>query len=424
MKKQRVAVSAVGRRRFLKNLAIFSTFFIVPRHVLGRGYLPPSDRVTLGFIGAGRQGLDLRNSFHTMAPEGRIVAVSDVFKAKMDAFVTQEGCKPFADFQEMLLQPDIDAIVVASPDHWHAVQVVKAAAAGKDIYCEKPLSLTVYEGRAMVKAVRHHKRILQTGSMQRSWPEFRQAVELVRNGYIGEVRSIKVNVGGPPVNYNLPAEAIPDGLDWDKWLGPNAFSPYNHLIAPLMMFDFYAKWRDYREFGGGGMTDWGAHMFDIAQWALDMDGKGPISVTPPDGQNVRVLTYRYENGVIMTREPFGDSQGVQFNGTEGSIEVHRGRITTNPPGLAQKPIGVNEKRVYFSDNHYKNFLTAVKQRIAPICDAETGHRSATVCNIGNIAYLLKRPLRWDHVREQFNDAEANKLLKRTMRAPYLLRTDN
>jgi len=333
--------------------------------------------------------------------------------------VNYDGCLSYEDFTDLLRNKDIDAVVIATPDHWHAAQAVRAAEAGKDIYCEKPLSLTIHEGRAMINSVRKHKRVFQTGSMQRSWPEFRQAVELVRNGYIGEIKNVKVSVGGPPIAYNLPEEKLVDGLNWDKWLGPNEYSHYNNQLNPPLDATFWGRWRNFKEFGGGQMTDWGAHMFDIAQWALDMDSKGPVSIIPPGDKEYPFLTYKYENGIIMTHENFGITNAVQFNGTEGQIEVQRGKITTTPASLATKIIGDNEKKVYHSENHYQDFLTAVQNRTKPICDVETGHRTATVCNIGNMAYSLHRPLHWDYKTEMFiNDNEANNLKERKMREGY------
>ena len=313
---------------------------------------------------------------------------------------------------------NIDAVVIAVPDHWHSVIAILAARAGKDIYCEKPLSLTIKEGRAMVTESRKFKRVFQTGSMQRSWPEFRQAVELVRNKYIGDIKTIKVNVGPPPVPYDLPAEPMPDSLNWDFWLGPNSLQNYNHMLAPGPGDDFWAQWRNYREFGGGGMTDWGAHMFDIAQWALNMDASGPVMVTPPDSSH-EFLTYQYANGITMTHEPVGN-QGVTFIGSEGTIRVERGKLETTPANLKDRIIGPNEKHVYLSENHYKDFLQAIRKRTKPVADVEIGHRTATVCNIGNIAYQLKRPLTWNPRKEEFHDDEANKLRSRKMRSEWIV----
>jgi predicted dehydrogenase len=422
----------ISRRKFIGSAAALSAFFIVPRHVLGGvGYIAPSDKITMGWIGAGRQGLGLQKNFLNTG-EAQIIAVSDVYKTKADHFVTSthkfyadtngqntyKGCTPYNNFLEMLERKDIDAVVVATPDHWHAAVVVRAAAAGKDIYSEKPLSLTVHEGRAMVEAVRKHKRVFQTGSMQRSAPEFRQAVELVRNGYIGQIKNIKVSIDGPPVPYDLPEEKLPDGLDWDLWLGPNEFVHYNHLLNPAIGDPAWGKWRDYKGLGGGDMTDWGAHMFDIVQWALDMDSSGPIEVIPPDGKDYQNITYKYANGVVMTREDFGKKHGIQFNGTEGSIVIQRHNLTTTPVELKSLEMKPNDKRVYFSDNHYKDFLNAIKKRSKPIADIETGHRSATVCNIGNIAYELNVPLKWDPLKEKFDNSKANAMLSRNMKKEW------
>jgi predicted dehydrogenase len=427
-----------SRRKFIKDSAtLVAGFTIIPRFVLGgtrydgTKFIPPSDIISLGFIGCGKQGRILSQSF-LPTNQIRIVAVSEVYKDK--SVLMLNGIKNFyeknkqagsyqeipvyTDFRELLTRKDVDAVVIATPDHWHAAAAVRAAEAGKDIYGEKPLAKTVEEGRAMVNAVRKHNRVFQTGSMQRSWQEFRQAVELVRNGYIGQIKSIKVNIGPPPVPYNLPAEPIPAGLDWMQWLGPNEFANFNAELAPPITKDVYPNWRNYKEFGGGMVADWGAHMFDIAQWALDMDDSGPVKVTPPDNDH-RFLTYEYANGVVMTHENWDWNNAVMFTGTEGEIKIGRGKLETTPAALKDKIIGPTEKHVYRSENHYHDFLNAVRNRTRPICDVEIGHRTATVCNIGNIAYELKRPLQWDPVKEKFkDDHQANKLLGRPMKKEW------
>lgn len=423
-----------SRREFIKQTATaLAGFIIVPRYVLGGNrpdgskYIAPSDMITLGFIGCGKQGRILSNSFLS-TNEIRILALSEVYNDKTELMLgtiksNQEKYKQptngqeisvYTDFKELLSRKDIDAVVIATPDHWHAAMAVRAAEAGKDIYCEKPLSLTVKEGRAMVNATRKHNRVFQTGSMQRSWPEFRQAVELIRNGYIGDIKSIKVNIGAPPVAYNLLEEVTPAGLDWKKWLGPNEFKPFNAELAPPITKDVYPNWRLYKEFGGGMVTDWGAHMFDIAQWAMDMDKSGPVEVIAPDADHP-FLTYKYKNNVVMTHEKWEWNNAVLFTGTEGELRIGRGKLETTPVSIKSQPIGDNQKHVYKSENHYKDFLNAIRTRVKPICDVETGHRTATVGNIGNIAYQLKRPLKWNPKKEKFkNDAEANALLGRPM----------
>lgn len=422
---------SISRRDFLKAGAVVSSFMIVPRHVLGRGYQAPSDMIALGFIGCGRQSSGLRNRFLDTR-ETRIVAASDVYALKQDAFVNAankwyseklgqgdyKAAVGIGDFRELLSRKDIDAVVIASPDHWHAAMAVRAAEAGKDIYCEKPLSLTVREGRAMVNAARKHNRVFQTGSMQRSAPEFTKAVQLVRSGAIGTVKKVYVNVGGPPKDWDLKSETRPDGLNWDFWMGPNTIErPYNNELAPAMDATFWPKWRDYAEFGGGGMTDWGAHMFDIAQWGLDMDASGPVELIysePGKG-----LVYKYAHGAELVHRPMEGKPHCHFTGTDGELFVARGEIRTTPEPLKDKTFAPGDSKVYVSDNHYKDFLSAIRTRKPPICDVETGHRTASVCNIGNIAYRLQRSLKWDPKAESFvKDKEADQLLGRAMRKEW------
>jgi predicted dehydrogenase len=424
----------VTRRDFVGNTAkALTAFMILPRFVLGgknaKGvlYTPPSDLINLGYIGTGKQG-QILSEYFLKTGQIRIVALSEVYQAKAEK--AQNKIKAFYektpdlgawseipvynDFRQLLERKDVDATVIALPDHWHAAAAVRAAEAGKDIYCEKPLALTVKEGRAMVNAARKYNRVFQTGSMQRSWNEFRQAAELIRNGYIGQIKTVKVNVGPPPKPYDLPAETIPEGLDWTKWLGPNAHQNFNAELAPPITKDVYPNWRNYREFGGGMVTDWGAHMFDIVQWALDMDSSGPVEVFAPDGSEHPFLTYRYANGVTMTHEKWEWNNAIHFFGTEGEIKVARGKLETTPASLKDKNIGFHEKHVYFSDNHYIDFLNAMRRRTRPICDVEVGHRTASVCNIGNIAYRLNKSFKWDPVKESSNDKEVNALLGRPM----------
>ena len=424
----------LNRRDFLSKASLaFGSIMIVPRHVLGGKrpdgslYLAPSDVLNLGFIGTGKQGRGLSNSFLSTG-QVRISAISEVYQAKANLFLDRvkenytknpswgsyAAIPVFQDYRELLASKNVDAVVIATPDHWHAAMAVRAAEAGKDIYCEKPLSLTVREGRAMVNAARKHKRVFQTGSMQRSWPEFRQAVELIRNGYIGEVKSIKVNVGPPPEAYQLPAQAIPEGLDFEKWLGPNEAVAFNSELAPPISQDVFPNWRKYKEFGGGGMTDWGAHMFDIVQWALDMDQSGPVKVSAPQGKDQPYLTYTYANGITMTHQPWEWNSGVEFVGTEGTLRSARKKLETSKPELKDRVIGPNEKHVYKSENHYIDFIQAIRNRTMPICDVEVGHRTASVCNIGNIAYAVNKSLEWNPKTEKFNDAEANALLGRKL----------
>jgi predicted dehydrogenase len=331
---------------------------------------------------------------------------------------TYKGCDTYGDFRELLARDDIDAVVIATPDHWHAITVIQSAEAGKDIYCEKPLAQTIVEARAMVNAVRRYGRVFQTGSMQRSDWHFRLGCELVRNGYIGELKHVTVGVGGPAGDKPLPAQPLPDYLDWDMWVGPALWRPYNSELSPHISWDGFPNWRYHSSFGGGGMTDWGAHHFDIAQWGMGMDESGPVEIIPPDRKDHKVLTYKYAGGVTMTRDK---ANGVLFTGTKGKVETNRGHLRTWPEELKDQQLGPDEIHLYESRNHYVDWLDAVRKRSRPICDIETGCRSVSVCHLGNIAYKLGRPLRWDPEHETLvGDSGANRLLSRAMRGPWRL----
>ena len=422
--------STTRRAFFRTSLAALAGITIVPRRVLGGpGFVAPSDRITLGYIGTGRQARGTLFKKFIAIPEAQIVAGCDVDSQKLQAFQQDvasyyaeqndqndyQGLATYADYRELLANPEIDAVVISTPDHWHALPSIEACEAGKDVYCEKPLSLTVAEGRAMVNATEKHGRVFQTGSMQRSAENFHRAAELVINGYIGDIQRVVVSVGGPPDACDQPTEPVPAHLDWNFWLGPAPARGYNSFFAPPLDWDGWARWRYCGDYGGGGMTDWGAHMFDIAQWALGMDDSGPVKVTPPDGKEYPMLTYEYANGIPMTREDFGRGNAIRFVGSEGTIEVSRSFLDV-PGQLTDQKIGENEIHLYRSRDHYRDWLNAIRDRTKPICPAETGHRTATVCSIGNIAYELGRPLRWNPKKEKFKgDREANGMLSRASR---------
>ena len=423
--------TVASRRRFIQNGFLgIGAISIIPRHVLGQGFTPPSDKINLGYIGLGKQGGILSNKFITNT-DAQIVAGSDVWKSKRDAFqevvsgfyaekrnqTDYKGVKTYLEYQKLLERKDIDAVVIATPDHWHAIQAIDAMNAQKDVYCEKPLTNTVAEGRAIVNAVTKNKTVFQTGSMQRSWDRFKKAKEIVGSGKLGEILKVLVNVGDPAIDYNLPEEDMPKGLDWNLWCGPAPILPYNSLVAPQLV-DTYPKWRDYKETGGGIFADWGAHMFDIAQWCLGMDRTGPVKFMPPkDPKAVRGLRMIYENGTEMVHEDFGRSWAVRFIGSEGTLDVGRNFLESLPLNMVYEEPFENPSKLFENqNNHYQDWLSAIKSRGETICPAETGHRSATVCNVGNIAYWLKEDLDWDPEKEEFkNNMKANALLKRKNR---------
>jgi predicted dehydrogenase len=422
------------RRSFIKKSAVASSAFsIVPSHVMGFSGVTPNDKIQLGFIGVGRQGRGLMTNFVNY-DNAAVVAVSDIDIKKMVYFTetfqkqlvrkkkASQQLNEIKSYRELLGRKDIDAVVIASPDHWHAQMAVDAAKEGKDIYCEKPLSSSVAEGRAMVDAARKYQRVFQTGSMQRSWERFRHGVELIRNGYIGQIKEIKVAVGAPYKACDLPTQETPDTIDWDAWIGPAPYRGYHMDLACPLEDKRWGQWRDYKPFGGGMITDWGAHMFDIIQWALDQDHSGPTVFTPPSRPAESGLNYTYNNGIKVTHTKWGDGNNeIQFIGSEGRLEVSRSYLRTYPnEALADTLLKDSDtQRVYNSENHHEDWLDAIRNRTRPICDVEIGHRTASVCNIANIAYSLQRPLEWNPVREQFvDDPGANLMLDRAYRGQW------
>ncbi|HMB61604.1 MAG TPA: Gfo/Idh/MocA family oxidoreductase [Eudoraea sp.] len=423
----------LGRRSFVRSTALaIGAITIVPRHVLGKGFTAPSDKVNLGFIGLGKQSRGLVNRFTGRTP-AQIVAGCDVWTTKtkwfrkhvQNAYAEERqqrkyrGVEVYGEYRELLVREDIDAVVIATPDHWHATMAIDAVKSGKDVYLEKPLTHRISEGIALVKTVKQSGKILQTGSMQRSSENFRRACELVRNGYIGEIQKIAVNVGDPAIDYNLPREETPNEINWNKWCGPAPLLAYNHRLAPSdNQVDFWPDWRKFKETGGGILCDWGAHMFDIAQWAIGTDHTGPVRYIPPTDRNaVRGLRMIYENGIEMVHQDFDRGWGVRFIGSEGTLDVSRSYLDSNPENLLSVELKDPDTRLYNSNgNHYLDWLDAIKTRTNPLCDVETGHRSASICNIANIAYQLGRTLEWDPVEEHFKgDSEANTLRSRVNR---------
>lgn len=432
---------SVNRRSFLRQMStlaagsVLAGPSIIPSSVFASsGSVPPGDRIVVGIIGMGKMcsghlgNLLGRKEVHIAAlcdvETDRLATcrkrVAEAYRERYEK-ETYTGCDVYSDFRELIARPDIDAVLIATPTHWHAVMSVQAMAAGKDVYCEKPLSLTVREAEAVATAATRYGRIFQTGSQQRSDFNFRFACELVRNGCIGRITEIHVNVGGPPEVCYLPAEPIPPTLDWDTWVGPTAMRPYNQLLCPLDNYVSWPRWRYYWDFGGGGMTDWGAHHFDIAQWAMGMDGSGPVEVTPPGVAGAEKLTYRYANGTIMTHGGAEIAGGVDFIGTEGKIGVTRGRLVVEPEELLRQKWGPEDTTLYESSDHMGNWLNGVRSRRQCICPAEVGCSSVTVCHLGNIAYRLKRALRWNPDERHFvSDPAADRLLSRSMRDPWIL----
>ncbi len=429
----------LSRRRFLKSSAAAAAGAvafpaIIPSSALGAdGHTAPSERITLGFVGMGKQARGHLNNFRHNR-DCQVLMLCDVERVRLELaqketnrhYTSRHG-KEYApaaitkDFRELCARDDIDAVVISTPNQWHAIPAIEAARNGKDIYLEKPLARTIGEGMAIRDAVRRYNVVFQTGSQQRSDKAFRFAAEMVRNGRIGKVKEVFVNVGGPPVDCYLPAQPVPEGLDWDFWLGPAPYRPYHSEIAPGLDYGGWPQWRVYRDYAGGGMTDFGAHHYDIAQWGLGRDEDGPVEVHPPGEEHER-LTYVYEDGIRMYHGGAKNGYAVEWVGENGRVRVNRGqRLETDPPAIMDMPTAADELHLYNSESHHGNWLDCIRSRRKPICHEGIGNSSATVCHIGNIAYWLDRALTWDPKAERFvNDEEANRLISRPMREPWRL----
>jgi predicted dehydrogenase len=420
MVRQHSRRSAVRRSfQWLVGCAAAPSF--VPRRAWGA-----NDRIAVGMIGVKNQGSGNLKRFQQAGAD--IVAICDVdsnVAAAAVKLVNGPEPKIIHDYREMLELPGLDAVVISVPDHWHALMTIHACQAGKDVYCEKPLSLTIADGRRMVTAARQHQRVVQTGSQQRSSLEFWQACMLVRNGLIGQVD--EVHVGLPNCNHPGPLgpdTTAPPELDYERWLGPAPLRPYN---SQRVHYNFRFWW----DYSGGQLTNFGAHHLDIAQWGLGMDHSGPTAVEgiatfhPEKVHEVTEtarITFTYENGVqVVCGQGQEDiSGGVRFIGKQGEIRVNRGKIKSTPKSLLTlRPEDFTEVQLARSLDHTGNFLDCMRSRELPICDVEIGHRSATVCHLGNLVARLGRSIRWDPSTEQIiGDQEAQAMTDRPYRPPY------
>lgn len=434
------------RRKFLKTAAMGAVGVAVfPQFVTScqnkKAQTADDGIIRLGFVGLGQQAMYLLNGY--MGMEGvEVVAGCDVYGIKRERFLKRVNdhnatkqkavaVDVYENYKDLIARDDIDAVVIATPDHWHAFIAIAACNAKKNVYLEKPLTFTVREGQELVKAVRANNVILGVGSQQRSDPNFQHAVKMVQEGKLGKIEKVNAYVGAPPKPYDLPEEPVPADLNWPLWLGPTDYVHYNHELNPPISLNpeqneqIWGAWRWYTELGGGFTTDWGAHMFDIAQWGLGMDGSGPVEIIPAGYQNTKFLTYKYANGVVMTEEPFDAAQtkGVKFWGDKGWIEVSRGHYVASDDSLLPPKVEETEGAYETKVPHLENFISAVKTKTDPVVPVEIGHRSCTVCTLGNIAYEMKRPIKWDPAAEKFvNDPEADKnwLLNKTYTEGYKL----
>jgi predicted dehydrogenase len=397
-----------------------------------RKRIGPNDQIVMAAIGVGGQGTSIMKQ--AMNHKGvRFVAVCDVDAKRCEKAVDEVKKKQgegdvatYNDFRELLNRDDLDAVTIGTVDHWHALTSIAAMKAGCDVYCEKPLTLTIAEGQAMEQAVRKYDRIFQTGNMQRSDKRYRLAIELVRNGRAGKIHTVEARIGENPVGGPFPETDVPQGLDWDFWKGPTPDVPY---VAKKCHYDF--RW--FYEYSGGKMTDWGAHHNDIAQWGLDKDDSGPVEVTAvgvkpsekPNSYNCHphfAVTYKYDDGTRLITTSDGEN-GNRFIGDKGWIFISRGRIGASDKKMIDEPLPEDAERVYASNDHMGNFIDGIRTRKQPICHVGVGHHSAVVCHIGAISLRMGVPLLWDPKSERFHGPDsdaANAMLSREMRSPWKL----
>ncbi|MDB5333592.1 MAG: oxidoreductase domain protein [Phycisphaerales bacterium] len=441
--------SATSRRQFLKQATAITAGLgtagaigfptIVPSSALGKdGAVAPSNRIVLGIIGTGGQG---RADMHMFMdkPDVQVVAVCDVDAAHMKQAMHDvelkygEGnCKTYHDFRELAARKDLDAIQVTTPDHWHAIAAIAALDAGKDVYCEKPLANSVYEGRKIVDAVKRNNRILQTGTQERSAPYSRQAAELVQNGRIGKLHTIHINLPCTDSHHKAvratqgvpAAQPVPEGFDYNTWLGHAPEAPYTEKRCHFW-------WRFILDYGGGEMTDRGAHVIDLGQLGNGTDETGPVEFEAK-GERLPgslytsfwdyTFTNTYANGVKMlgtTNEP----RGVKFEGSDGwvMVNVHGGPITASNPEILKEKVATSGVQLGRTPDHKQNFIDAMRTRKDPFAKAEIGHRTATICHLNNIAMATGKKLIWDPKTERITNEESlNALLKPTFRAPWTL----
>lgn len=438
----------INRRHFFNDIsraAGIATFpYLIPSSALGRANtVAPGNRITVGCIGVGRMGLG--DIDEILKINGfQIIAVCDVDSHRMEYAknlvneyyskkndVAYKGCAAYADYRDLIAQKDIDAVSIVTPDHWHALPTIEAAKAGKDIFLQKPFSLTIEEGRIMSDTLHRHGCVFQVGSQQRSDANFRKACELVRNGRIGELRTVRVGFGKDISCGPTEAMSVPENLDYEMWLGPAPWAPYTELRVHPQNDYSRPGWLRIKDYGAGMITGWGSHHLDITQWGMGAEFTGPVEIVgeaefAKEGiWDVHLgfrIEYTYANGVrVICADNEKIRDGVLFEGTEGWVYVTRGAVDAQPKSLLTSEIGPDETHLYKSDDHKRNFLECIKSRSLTVAPVEIAHRSCTVCLIGAIAMELGRKVRWDPVNEQFlNDPEANTMKSRQMRHPWRL----
>lgn len=433
-------MSIQSRRTFLKGALAATAVapLILPSR--SRAVPGPNSRVCMAFIGLGAQGRQLLRTMPWC--DIQVVAVCDVDANRRDnalnmlrGFYAEHpekgtmACEAYRDFREVLARPDVDAVCIATPDHWHAIITLAALKAGKDVYCEKPLTHNIHEAIEVMDAVRKHRRILQTGSMQRSMSEFRVAAELVRNGVIGKLKHVECTFGGAPRPCDLPEETPDPGLDWDLWLGPAPARPYHSILCPRGANHGFPDWRSYVEYGGGGNCDFGAHHLDCAHWGMDMDASGPVEIRPPEKPDDPFGAWLvYENGVtVTTLKRFEECSGVHFIGSDGEVWADRGyfRIKRGEESIksqfqAEKQyLGDAKIRLIASKSHADDFLARIADRGRTVASEIEGGHTAIACHLLNLACIHRKTLKWNPKKYRFVDGTGEKAwLTRDYRKPW------
>jgi hypothetical protein len=416
----------LSRRSFIKaGLATAAGTIFFP-YIARSNPIGANNRVRMALIGCGL----IMKGHHGWAqshPMIDLVAVCDVKTSQREAALAQLKQKNpdavgYVDYGDIMARSDIDAVIIGTPDHWHAAISIDAMRVGKDVYVEKPMALTLDEAAAMVAAEKRYARILQVGSMQRSYTEFRQAVDIVRNGWIGEITEIHIDLRGDfaPVRL-LPEEPVPADIDYDRWLGPAPWRPYNNL---RVLGNYGGGWRIFWDYGSRKNGDWGAHHFDIVQWALDMDGNGPVLFVPKGFEGSPYQYHQYANGLKVTASKGGGPANgamIRFVGKNGEVKVSRDSIETTPAGLPSRVPSSSEFAAYRSNNHRQNWLDSIISRRPPICPATVGASTFDICSLAGIAERLNRPIRWNpEKREMIGDPEASRFADYTRREGYPL----
>ena len=444
MKTKQVLKSQSSRRKFLKSSTLATAPFILPSHIWA-AKTKPNDKLVMGFIGMGKQNGGLLRNF--MGQGIQAVAVCDVDTNRrknaqniVNKHNKNSDCRAVIDFREITEDKEIDAVCIATPDHWHSVITISALNNKKDVYCEKPLTHNIHESIEVIKAVKKNGQVLQTGSMQRSSSEFRIACELVRNGVIGKVKNVDISVGDPGRPCDLKEEEMEPGLDWNLWCGPGPLRGYSSVLSPRGIHNHFPAWRNYMEYGGGMITDWGAHHIDIAQWGLGTDNSGPIEARPPQDWkkwgSKRGAQLVYSNGSTVTHN---NGFGVHFQGTDGEVKVNRGRFAFTHKGkeitkfekrgdgslgsaLQKAEKGFLDKakiKLYKSNHHIRDFLSCVESREKPITNEIIGARSAICCHLMNQAYYNGKIIKWNPESNAFADKSGNsKWLTRDYRGQW------